>query len=71
MFEIYSDIDESVKKQAKFWFEIAMCQPEAAQTFRMLKEYRDSCDDPYEREFVDFYFKVRMEEILGRETTNE
>ncbi len=65
--EIFNDIPEEVKDKAKFWFEVAFAQPSIVSTIRMLKEYRDSCTDEYERSFVDFYFNMRMEQIAGKE----
>lgn len=68
MIEIFNDIDEEVKSKAEFWFEVAFAQSNLKDTLNMLKEYRDSCEDEYERDFVDFYFNMRMEQLIGEKT---
>ena len=61
--EIFTDIPEYTKQQAAAWFELAFRQPDAIRAVNMLKEYRDSCLNDREREFVDFYFNMKMEEM--------
>ena len=67
MIEIFADIPEETKNKAKFWFEVAFAQPSAHSTIKMLKEYRDSCANEYERDYVDFYFNMRMENMINGE----
>lgn len=70
MIEIFNDISEEVKARAKFWFEVAFAQSSMKNTITMLKEYRDSCNDEHERDFVDFYFNMRMEQLIEKEGNN-
>ena len=65
MIEIFNEIPEDAKAKAKFWFEVAFAQSNIKDTIKMLKEYRDSCENEYERDFVDFYFNMRMEQLIG------
>lgn len=65
--EIFTEIPEDVKDKTKFWFEVAFSQINIADTIRMLKEYRNSCENEYERDYVDFYFNMRMAQINGEE----
>lgn len=65
MIEIFNDIPEDIKKRAEFWFEVAFSQKNMNRTINMLKEYRDSCTDEYERAYVDCYFETRMRELKG------
>ena len=63
--EIFNDIPEEIKQQTKFWFEVALSQPEIINAVSMLKEYRDSCSNEYEKSYVDCYFETRMRELIG------
>ena len=65
--EIFKEIPDEVKNNTKFWFEIALTQQDPRDTIKMLKEYRDSCENEDERDYVDFYFNMRMESIINGE----
>lgn len=67
MNEIFSDIPEEVRIRTKLFFELAFSQPYPRDVIQMLKEYRDTCIDEYERDFVDFYFNMRMTQISNEE----
>ena len=66
MTEIFKNIPEEVKKQARFWADMALLQPNFLDGAKMMSEYVNSCKNEEEREFVDFYFKMRMEKINER-----
>ena len=70
MIEIYSDIPEWVKLQAKSWFDLALRQKNPGVGIKMLNDYKNSTLSDYEREFVDFYFNLRMEELLNENNSN-
>ena len=63
MIEIFDDIPPRVKENAAFMFEIASSQKTPIQMVKILNEYLKLCVDEREHEFVDFYFKMRMEEL--------
>ncbi len=65
MNEIFSDIPEEVKIKTKLFFELAMAQPRITDAINTLKEYRDTCKNEEEKEFVDFYFNMRFEQMKG------
>lgn len=64
MTEIFENIPEFVKENAKSAFELAMHFHNPIQIANFLNEYTNSCQDEEEKEFVEFYFKMRMAELL-------
>lgn len=63
MTEIFNDIPDFIKQQLKYWVDLALQQKYPADTIRMIKEFRDSCYNEEEKEFVDFYFNMRLEAL--------
>ena len=70
MIELFTDIPERIKSQAKFWVDQALNEPNILSGLKMINDYRDSCLNEEEKNFVDFYFNLRMEQILSNENTN-
>ena len=64
MEQIFQTIPDEVKRNTELFFNLAIqCPlPIAAQ---MLNEYTSNCANKEEQEFVEFYFKMRMEQING------
>ena len=69
--EIFINIPEKVKKQAEFIFDMAMRQKNLLSATRMLNNYTNTCFDEEEKDFVNFYFNVRMEQILNGNNSNK
>ena len=65
MVEIYKDIPEEIRKQTELVanFIFSTLEPEAGLKF--MESYISSCQDEEEKEFVRFYFNMRMEQILN------
>lgn len=71
MTEIYENIPEQVRQQAKFWVDMALLQHSIPTAIRMVNEYINSCANEEEQEFVDFYFRSRMESLLEHANNND
>ena len=69
--EIFVNIPERVKKQAKFVFDMAMRQKNLLFATQMLNDYTNTCFDEEEKDFVNFYFNIRMEQILNGNNSNK
>lgn len=65
MIEIFDDIPERVREQVRVVFDLAIRQKTLPQIIKVLKEYTDNCINEREQEFADFYFSMRMEELLN------
>ena len=63
MVEIFPNVSEQVRQQAKFWVDLALQQKNLYTAARMVSEYANSCFNDEEKDFVDFYFKMRLEEL--------
>ena len=67
MIELFANIPERVRKQAKFWVDQVLQEKDMFIAMQMLQDYRKSCLSDEEREFLDFYFNLRVEEQLAHE----
>ena len=65
MVEIYKDIPEEIRKQTELIanFIFSTLEPEAGLKF--MESYIASCENEEEKEFIRFYFNMRMEQILN------
>lgn len=67
MIEIFENIPQRVKDNAEFIFNVAMAQKDLVHAVDTLKEYWDTCYNEDEKEFVKFYFQMRLEQMLKHE----
>lgn len=65
MIELFENISEKSRKQAEFIFDMAMLQPNISSTLKVLNDYTDACFNEEEKQFVEFYFNLRMENLLN------
>ena len=65
MVELFSDIPQEVRDRAKFWVDMSLRQSTLIQAAKMIREYINSCANEEEADYADFYFNVRMEELLN------
>lgn len=63
MIELFTDIPDYVKIQSKFWVDLALQQRDALAAVKMIDDYRNSCLNEREKEFVDFYFNFRLKNL--------
>lgn len=65
MVEIFTNIPEEVKKQTELVanFIFSTLEPEAG--LRFMESYISSCENEEEKDFIRFYFKMRMEQLLN------
>ena len=67
MIELFNEIPQEVRDRTKFWFEVSLSQPHASDSIQMLEEYKNSCTNEYEKEFIEFYISMRMEQLMRGE----
>ena len=63
MEELFAQIPDSIREQVKFVFDMAMLQPTLKDAVHVLNEYTNTCVDAEEKEFTEFYFNLRMEQL--------
>lgn len=65
MQELFPNIPESVRKNAEFIFDMALRQKNLLSMVNTLNEYTNTCSSEEEKEFVEFYFNMKMEQMLN------
>ena len=70
MVELFSEIPQEVKDAAKFWVDMALRQNNPIDGVKMISEFINSCNNKEEKEFVDFYFNMRMEQLRNESNLN-
>jgi hypothetical protein len=65
MYELFPNIPEAARKNAEFMFDMALRQKNLLSTIKVLNEYTNTCASDEEKEFVEFYFNMRMEQMLN------
>ena len=65
MIEIFTNIPEEVKRQTELVanFIFSNFKPEAGLKF--MESYITSCENEEEKDFIRFYFNMRMEQLLN------
>lgn len=65
MIEIFTNIPEEVKRQTELVanFIFSNFEPEAGLKF--MESYITSCENEEEKDFIRFYFNMRMEQLLN------
>ena len=65
MIEIFANIPEEVRQQTELVanFIFSTLEPEAGLKF--MESYIASCENEEEKEFIRFYFNMRMEQLLN------
>ena len=70
MIELFIDISDQVKDQTKFWVNLALLQSSASEADRIIKNYIESLTNENERNFVQFYLRMKMEQLLDESMFN-
>ena len=70
MIELFNNISDSVKQNAEFMFNMAIKQSSVIDAARMLHEYTETCTDEEEKEFVQFYFNLRLEQMRNETSSS-
>lgn len=70
MIELFSEIPQQIKDAAKFWVDMALQQKNPIDGVKMISEFIKTCSNEEEREFIDFYFNMRMEQLRNESNSN-
>lgn len=70
MKELYANVSDSIKTLTHYWVELALRQNNPMDGARMISNLVDSCSTEEEKEFVDFYFNLKLEQLLN-ESNND
>jgi hypothetical protein len=64
MTEIFTNIPEEVKEQTKLIVNFIFSQLDPESGLKFIESYISSCENEEERDFIRFYFNMRMEQLL-------
>ena len=70
MTELFADIPDEVKHQAEIVFNLAIMQNNVPAAVELLQAYLTTCTNEEERDFADFYFSMKLEELVNGSSTN-
>lgn len=63
MEELFKDITEEQRAQVKMVADTAFSQNDPMLIVKLLNNYTKNCATDYERDFAEFYFNMRMEQL--------
>ena len=71
MVELFTNVSKTVKDRTKFWVDIAMLNPNPLEAAKEILSFQKTLDTEEEKNFVDFYFNMRMLQEREDEKLNE
>lgn len=71
MIELFSNISQNTRKRAEAMFKIALAQPTLLKTVQTLHNYTELCTNDEEKEFVEFYFNMKLEQLQNGDNDNQ
>lgn len=63
MTELFTELPDNVKHQAEKFVDMTLQNDDPFDIVNILNEYTNSCQSEEEREFVQFYINMRLEEM--------
>ena len=60
MIELFTNVSKKVKDETKFWVDIAMLNPNPQEGAKEILAYQNTLKTEEEKDFIDFYFNLRM-----------
>ena len=63
MTELFTNLPESVKRKTEQFVDMTLAQDDPFDIVNILNEYTENCQNEEEREFVQFYINMRLEEM--------
>ena len=71
MIEIFTDIPNEIKDGAELIFDSALSAHNPAKMVKILNDYVNLFPEEEYREFINFYFNMRMRQILDDNNNNQ
>ena len=71
MIELFADLPEEVKEKTKLIIDFVINNFTPQQGIEFLSNYLNSCNDEQEKQFIDFYFSLRMAQILDEDNNDK
>jgi hypothetical protein len=71
MIELFPGVSEEVKKLISYCIDLAFLQPTPLECAKVVNNFRKSCRTEEEKDFLDFYFNLRLELLNNEGDNNE
>ena len=71
MIELFNNISKTVKKETEFWVEAAILFFNPLEAAQIILNYQNTLQTEEEKDFVNFYFNMRMLQLRGDNELNE
>lgn len=71
MIELFTNISEQKRKQAELLFNLAIQQKNIIKISELLHEFTQNILDDEERDFFNFYFNMRMEQLKNGNSNDQ
>ena len=65
MVEIFTNIPEEVREQTTLIVNFIFSQLDPESGLKFIESYISSCENEEEKEFIRFYFNMRLEQLLN------
>lgn len=71
MIELFTGIPDNVKKQNELVINFIFNTLDPESGLKFIQNYISSCQNEEEKDFIRFYFNVRLEQLLNKGDSNE
>ena len=71
MIELFANISDQKREQTRLLFNLAIQQGDIAKISEKLHEFTQTAPTEEERDFLNFYFNMRMEQLKNGNTINQ
>ena len=63
MIELFADLQDKVKKQIEWFVDATLLNSDPFEVVNILNEYTENCQTQEEKDFVQFYLNLRLEDM--------
>lgn len=70
MIELFPNVPQHIRDLTKEWVDLALRQSNPFEGVKMVSNFANSCSTEEEKEFVDFYFRLRMEQLRNEDDSD-
>ena len=63
MIELFADLPDKVKKQIEWFVDVTLLNSDPFEVVNILNEYTENCQTQEEKDFVQFYLNLRLEDM--------
>ena len=67
MNELFTNINEELREETKFWITFALLKKDSYKSAKMIEDFKKRLQTEEEKNYVDFAFQVKIEELKRNE----